>query len=66
MLLAALSMVTMLGTTACSPQYFYYQHGQPNNPPTPPGNYTITVTAQSSNGITAITHHTTLAMTVTP
>lgn len=64
MLLAALAVVTTLGTTACNPQYYYYNHGQPTNPPTPAGNYTVTVTAQSSNGITAITHSTTLAMTV--
>lgn len=64
MLLAALGVITTLGTTACNPHYYYYNHGQPTNPPTPAGDYTVTVTAQSSNGITAITHSTTLAMTV--
>ena len=59
-----LAMVTTLGTTACNPHYYYYNHGPPTNPGTPAGNYTVTVTAQSSNGITAITHSTTLAMTV--
>lgn len=64
LVLSAVGVVTALGTTACSPQYHYYHNGIPRNPPTPAGNYTVTVTAQSSNGITAITHSTTLAMTV--
>lgn len=64
LMLAALGVVTIMGTTACNPQYHYYHNGIPANPATPSGNYTVTVTAQSSNGITAITHSTTLAMTV--
>ncbi|HUA98351.1 MAG TPA: Ig-like domain-containing protein [Terracidiphilus sp.] len=63
-LLAAVGVVTVLGTAGCNPQYYYYNHGQPTNPATPAGTYTIDVTAQSSNGITAITHTTTLALTV--
>ena len=48
-----------LGTTACNPLYNYYNHGPVPNPATPSGTYTVTVTAQSSNGVTAITnqHH---------
>ncbi|MGH9589508.1 MAG: Ig-like domain-containing protein [Terracidiphilus sp.] len=64
LMLAALGIVTVMGTTACNPQYHYYHNGIPANPATPSGTYTVTVTAQSSNGITAITHSTTLAMTV--
>ena len=64
LMLAALGVVTVMGTTACNPQYHYYHNGIPANPATPSGNYTVTVTAQSSNGITAITHSTTLAMAV--
>lgn len=64
LVLAAVGVVTVMGTTACNPQYHYYNNGIPRNQPTPAGNYTVTVTAQSSNGITAITHSTTLAMTV--
>ncbi|MGH9599587.1 MAG: Ig-like domain repeat protein, partial [Terracidiphilus sp.] len=63
-LLAAVGVVVMLGTTGCNPQYYYYHHGQPTNQPTPAGSYDIQVTAQASNGITAITHTTTLALTV--
>jgi len=62
--LAVLGMVTAMGATACNPQYHYYHNGIPANPATPSGSYTIKVTAQSNNGITAITHSTTLAMTV--
>ena len=64
MLLALVGLVTMLGTTACNPRYYYYNHGPPATPATPTGSYTINVTAQSSNGVTAITHSTTLGLTV--
>jgi hypothetical protein len=63
-LLALVALVTMLGATACSPRYDYYNHGPPIPPPTPAGTYTVLVTAQSSNGITATTHSTDLALTV--
>jgi hypothetical protein len=63
-LLALVGLVAMLGTTACNPRYYYLNHGPPTNPATPAGNYTVYVTAQSSNGVTAITHSTTLAFTV--
>lgn len=63
-LLAFLGLVTMLGTTACNPRYNYEHHGPPLNPATPSGTYTIMVTAQSSNGVDAITNSTTLALTV--
>jgi hypothetical protein len=63
-LLALVAFVTLLGTTACNPRYDYYNHGPPIPPATPAGNYTVSVTAQSSNGITAITNSAVLALTV--
>ena len=63
-LMGLLGFIAVLGTTACSPLYYYRNHGPPQNLPTPAGNYNITVTGQSSNGITAITHSTTLALSV--
>lgn len=63
-LLGLLALVTVLGTTACSPLYNYYNHGPPYNLPTPAGSYTLTITAQSSNGVTATTHTTPFALTV--
>ncbi len=63
-LLALVALVTLLGATACNPRYDYEHHGPPINPATPAGTYTIDVTAQSSNGVTAITHTSTLALTV--
>ena len=63
-LVALVGLVTMLGTTACNPRYYYYNHGPPDNLPTPSGTYTVTVTGQSSNGITAITQNTTFVLTV--
>jgi len=64
LLMALVGFVAMLGTTACAPRYDYYHHGPPIPPATPAGSYTVTVTAQSSNGVSAITNSTTLALTV--
>jgi hypothetical protein len=64
-MLALVGFVTVLGATACSPLYNYKNHGPPTNLPTPVGTFTVTVAAQSSNGITATTHTTTIALTVT-
>jgi hypothetical protein len=63
-LLALVGLVATLGTTACNPRYYYLNHGPPNNVSTPSGTYTVTVTGQSSNGITAITQSTTMVLTV--
>jgi hypothetical protein len=63
-LVAMLGVFTMLGVAGCSPLYRFYQHGPGNPPPTPAGTYNVTVTAQSSNGVTAITNSTTLVLTV--
>jgi hypothetical protein len=63
-LVALVGLVTTLGTTACSPLYYYYHHGPTPTPATPSGTYNVTVTAQSSNGVTAITNSTTMVLTV--
>lgn len=63
-LLAFLGLVTMAGTTACAPRYNYYNHGPNYNLPTPSGTYTLEITAQSSNGVTATTHSVPFALTV--
>jgi len=63
-LLGLVALVATLGTTACNARYNYYNHGPPPNPATPSGTYTVDVTAQSSDGVTATTHTTTLALTV--
>ncbi len=63
-LLAGVGLIAMLGTTACNPLYNYKNHGPSPNLPTPAGTYTLKVTAQSSNGITAITQSTTMVLTV--
>ena len=63
-LLALVALVTMLGTTACNPHYYYYNHGPGNVPATPSGTYTIQVTGQSSDGITAQTQSTPFVLTV--
>jgi hypothetical protein len=61
---ALLGIISILSTTACNVRYNYFHHGPPPNPPTPTGTYSLNVIAQSSNGITAITHNTTLVLTV--
>jgi len=63
-LVALLAFVTMLGTTGCNPRYDYLNHGPTPAPATPAGTYTITVTAQSSNGVTATTNFATMALTI--
>lgn len=57
-------VIAMLGMTACGPLYNYRNHGPSPNLPTPTGTFTLLVTAQSSNGITATTHSTTVVLTV--
>ena len=64
-LMALLAFVSVLGSTACSPLYNYRNHGPPTNLPTPVGTYNVTISAQSTNGVTATTHTTTIALTVT-
>lgn len=63
-LVLMIGFICVMGTSACSPQYNYYNHGPNYNLPTPSGSYTLTVTAQSSNGITATTHYATVGLTV--
>jgi hypothetical protein len=63
-LMALLGLVATLGTTACNPLYNYYNHGPGLPPATPTGTFNVTVTAQSSNGVTAITNSTTMVLTV--
>ena len=63
-LVAIVGLITSLGTTACSPLYDYYHHGPGSSLPTPSGNYTVTITAQSNNGVTAVTNSTTMALTI--
>ena len=63
-LLVLVAFVATLGTTGCAPRYDYYHHGPDPNLPTPSGSYTITITGQSSDGISAITTSTTMALVV--
>jgi len=63
-LVALVGIVVSLGMTGCNPLYYYRNHGPGPTPATPAGNYTVTITAQSSNGVTSISNTTTLALTV--
>jgi len=63
-LVALVGLVMVLGTTGCNPRYNYLNHGPPANPATPAGTYTVTVSAQTNNGVTAITHSTTFVLVV--
>ena len=64
LLVALVGLVTLLGTTACNPRYYYLNHGPPINPATPPGSYNVLVTAQASNGVTAVTQTTNIVLVV--
>ena len=59
-----LGLVTTLGTTACNPLYYYYNHGPTVTPSTPTGTFNVTVTGQSTNGVTAITNSVPMVLTV--
>jgi hypothetical protein len=48
--LGLLAVVWVMGMTGCAQRYRYLNHGPPDNPGTPTGNYTITVNASSSVG----------------
>jgi hypothetical protein len=63
-LVALVGVVTTLGATGCNPNYYYFNHGPEDPPATPTGSYTVIVTAQSSNGVTAIQNSTSVALTV--
>lgn len=63
-LVALLGLVTALGTTACNPLYYYLNHGPPVTPSTPTGTFNVTVTGQSTNGVTAITNSIPMVLTV--
>lgn len=63
-LVALVAVVTALGATGCNPRYNYEHHGPVPNPATPAGTYTITVTGQSTNGVTALTNSTSFSLTV--
>jgi hypothetical protein len=63
-LVTLLGLITTLGTTACNPLYYYYNHGPTVTPSTPTGSFTITVTGQSTNGVTALTNSTTMVLTI--
>lgn len=63
-LVALVGLIALLGTTACNPRYGYEHHGPAANPATPAGTYTVTVTGQYNNGVTANISNTTFALTV--
>src|SRR5579859_934702 len=63
-LLLVAGAISLLGVSACSARYGYLHHPPTANNGTPTGSYTITVTAQTSNGVTATAHSTSLALTV--
>lgn len=63
-LMGFVALVTVLGATGCAPRYNYFNHGPPHNRPTPSGTYTLTISAQSSDGVVATTHFSKVALTV--
>ena len=63
-LLALVGFVTVLGTTACNPRYYYLNHGPRPTPATSAGTFTVTVTAQANNGVTTTSHTSTFVLVV--
>lgn len=62
-LMVLFASAMLFGATGCSARYWYLHLG-PIFGGTPPGTYTIVVTAQTSNGVTAAEHSSSIALTV--
>jgi hypothetical protein len=56
--------IGVLGTSGCTARYSYLKHPPTPNPGTPTGAYTMTIWAQTSNGVTASEQFVTLPLTV--
>ena len=63
-MLGIVAIVTVLGTAGCNPRYSYENHGPVPNAGTAAGTYTVKVTGQYSDGVTATTRSSTTAFTV--
>lgn len=63
-LVLGVGAISVLGTTACAARYKYLNHPPTPNDGTPTGSYTLTIWAQTSNGVTASEQFTTMALTV--
>jgi hypothetical protein len=62
-LLVMIGALGVLGTSSCSARYRYLNHG-PTFDGTDPGTYTMTIIAQTSNGVTASSQTQTLTLVV--
>jgi hypothetical protein len=56
--------IGVLGTSACNARYKYLNHPPTPNTGTPAGAYTLTIWAQTSNGVSASEIFTTMPLTV--
>lgn len=63
-MLAMVAAIAVLGTTACNPRYRYLNHPPTYNGGTPTGDYTLTIWAQTSDGVTAAEQFTTMPLTI--
>lgn len=63
-LLTMVGAMAVLGTSACNARYKYLNHPPTYNGGTATGSYTLTVWAQTSDGVTASEVNTTLALTI--
>lgn len=56
--------IGVLGTSACNARYQYLNHPPTANDGTPTGAYTLTIWAQTSDGVTASEQFVTMPLTV--
>jgi hypothetical protein len=63
-LLTLVGAITVLGTSSCAARYKYLHHPPTYNGGTAAGDYTLTVWAQTSDGVTASEVYTTMALTI--
>jgi len=64
MLLALVGAIAVAGTSSCAARYKYLHHPPTYNPGTTPGDYTLTIWAQTSNGVNASEVFTTMPLTI--
>lgn len=63
-LLTMVGAIALLGTSACNARYKYLNHPPTYNGGTAAGDYTLTVWAQTSNGVTASEQFMTMALSI--
>jgi len=63
-LVTLFGFVTIVGAAGCNPLYSYKKHTPDTSGATATGTYTVTISGQTTDGVTATTHTTSIALVV--